>query len=405
VKRPVAYLRKSRVSSDRHVSWQIQESAIRELAARHGDAEGLEVFSDWNRSGRGEKTHLRTDYRRLLAEIEAGRVSVVYGYSLSRLARSLREYAAFAELCRDHGVPIRLAKEGEFDYSTPTGRAIIGVLAVFAQMEAELAQERAHDTIAARRARGDAIGARLYGSGPDESFEAVRLAFAETGSCNAAAKRLNTTGIPTRSGNGKLWTGTTVASVLRHRMPDLLPVRPAKGVKASAPFKFFRLLHCSCGATMTAIRPGSSRGDPYVLYRCERARVAADHPRPFSVPETKLLPWIQAEAARLRTPERVQLAQESAAARAELEARRTRVLDLYESGHVDVADRDRRLAAIGVEMARLDEQERLVEVPELDWSWPAERINAVLRAMWRHLQLGEDMRPVDASWLVPEWRS
>src|SRR5438874_90852 len=91
--RPVGYLRKSR-----------------ELAARNGDAE-LQLLSDWNRSGR--KTASRPDYLRLRKMVEAGEVSVLYAYSLSRLARSLTEYSHLVEVCRQQQVTIRLAKEGE----------------------------------------------------------------------------------------------------------------------------------------------------------------------------------------------------------------------------------------------------------------------------------------------------
>ncbi len=162
VSRPVAYLRKSRVTSDRHVSWEVQEREVRALATHHGDAD-LEFLSDWGKSGRGDKTRLRGDYRRLREMVAADEVSVIYSYSLSRLARSLREYAALAEDCRDHGVRIRLCKEGEFDYSSASGRFNVGVLALLAQMEADLAQERAKDTIQARRARGDHVGSAGYG--------------------------------------------------------------------------------------------------------------------------------------------------------------------------------------------------------------------------------------------------
>ena len=45
-KQPYAYLRKSKVASDRHVSWEVQEQQIRALAARHGDVDNLAVLSD-----------------------------------------------------------------------------------------------------------------------------------------------------------------------------------------------------------------------------------------------------------------------------------------------------------------------------------------------------------------------
>ena len=52
--------------------------------------------------------------------IEAVRGRVLYAYSLSRLSRSLGEYASLAELCQQHKVVVSLAKEGVQDYSTPS---------------------------------------------------------------------------------------------------------------------------------------------------------------------------------------------------------------------------------------------------------------------------------------------
>ncbi len=72
--KPVAYLRKSKVTSNRHVSWEVQEAEVRALAAARGDAE-LQIISDWNKSGRGAKTRLRTGYLQLRKMIDAGEVS------------------------------------------------------------------------------------------------------------------------------------------------------------------------------------------------------------------------------------------------------------------------------------------------------------------------------------------
>src|SRR5258706_9490645 len=196
--RPVAYLRKSRVTSDRHVSWEVQEAEIRALANRNGDEP--EILSDWGKSGRGDRTRFRPQYLRLREMIEADEVSVLYAYSLSRLSRSLGEYASLAELCRDHGVRVRLCKEGEFDYASASGRFTVGILALLAQMEAELAQERARDTIAIRKARGDHVGSAGFGSqliggkltdDPGDDVQAVVAAFRTSGSYQRAARLLN----------------------------------------------------------------------------------------------------------------------------------------------------------------------------------------------------------------------
>jgi hypothetical protein len=58
----------------------------------------------------------------------------------------------------------------------------------------------------------------------------------------------------------------------------------------------------------------------------------------------------------------------------------------------------------------LDELEAAAEVvdipPVIDWeAWKPEDINAVLRAMWRHVELDADLMPVRVEWIVPEWRA
>jgi hypothetical protein len=123
------------------------------------------------------------------------------------------------------------------------------------------------------------------------------------------------------------------------------------------------------------------------------------------VSEAKLLPWIMAEAGRLVTPERVQLAETAAAERAGLEAQRGRLLDMYQVGAIAREEWQTRLAAVDAAVARLDDGERIVAVPELDWTWAPEAVNAVLRALWSEIRLDEQMRPLEAVWRVPSWRA
>src|SRR5579862_1642343 len=257
MRQPVAYLRKSKVTSDRHVSWDVQESEIRAMATRAGDAEALIFLSDWGRSGRGEKTRFRPDYLRLRRMIEADEVSVLYAYSLSRLSRSLGEYASLAELCREHSVRVRLAKEGEFDYSSASGRFTVGILALLAQMEAELAQERARDTIAIRRARGDHVGSAGFGQKlvkgrlrdePKEDLEPLEAAYREARSFAGAARILNAAGV--RSKQGKAWSQTTLSRTLRREAPAAVDRLVERGVRQRGSFALSRLLRCPCGNVM-----------------------------------------------------------------------------------------------------------------------------------------------------------
>ena len=402
---PVGYLRKSKVTSDRHVSWDVQEQEVRALAARHGDDAFL-LLSDWSKSGRETKTRLRTEYARLRAMIAAGEVSALYSYSLSRLARSTRELLDLAEACAASKVPIRLAKEGDLDFASPHGRLYLTVLAAVATFEADVTGERMRDAVRARRARGDRLGIAPYGSRlvdgqlepePDEPLDPIVAAYRQAGSCYGAARALNEAGSRTR--RGAFWTSKVVGDIL-DREGVAYNHRPRPGAKAAADWTLFRLLVCPCGNVMTAMDKRSPR------YTCYKARHVAGHPRPFGIAERRLLPAIIAEASRLRVPDRVALNEADAARREALAARRLRVLDMYESGLIEKPDRDSRLYAIADELERLDAETHLVDVPPaIDWSWSPLHINTVLRALWERVELGADLLPTRFVWRVPEWRA
>ena len=85
------------------VSPEMQLAAVTEYAAGFGDRD-LTVLTDMNVSGRKGRAQ-RPGFDALLSAIEAGAVSAVYSYSLSRLSRSVRDMMALADLCRAHGIP------------------------------------------------------------------------------------------------------------------------------------------------------------------------------------------------------------------------------------------------------------------------------------------------------------
>ena len=85
------------------------------------------------------------------------------------------------------------------------------------------------------------------------------------------------------------------------------------------------------------------------------------------------------------------------------------IADMYEANGPGWRDEyQRRIAAVKADEAKLDEQEAdtaIIDVPDLDWTWPPEQANAVLRALWDHVELDEQMQPLQAEWRVPEWRA
>lgn len=426
----VAYLRKSSAPSKRTrtVSFEIQEQETRALAVRNGD-ELVEVLSDWGKSG---GTVRRPDYQRLLAMIEAGEVRTVYSFSLSRLSRSLVDFADLMERCRAHSVRIQLVQEGSIDWSTATGRMYATLVATFAQFERELAAERNSAAAAERRERGDHLGQAPYGYSvvdgklvrrEDEDPGLVAQAFREAGSFAGAARLLNEWGVPTRrrtQQNPKVglqevrWNHTVVSDILRAQGPAdlrLAIVQKRPRAKALPNAIFSGLLACPCGALLTPRRDHDSRrqGRPSgptgtAGYYCSRS-YRSPHTRMYAA-EPALLEWARAEAARLQVPgERVRIAREAEAELAALEGRRTRVLDAYVDGALGKSERDERLATLEAERARLQARSASVAIPSIDWQATPSSLNAVLRALWARIELDEHLRPVEAEWRIPEWRA
>lgn len=393
----VAYIRKSRVTSDRTVSWQVQEAAVRELAKASGDDDPI-ILSDWSKSGR--KVDGRPGYERLVQMIESGDATAVYAYSLSRLSRSMSDYSKLVELAAERNVPIRLHVERHLSIETATDRLIVNILASVAQMEAEIAQERARDAVEARRVRGDHVGGIRYGRKAGEDLDAVIDAFRETGGYRAAAQLLTKRAVPTRA--GKPWMAPTVRNILLRAAPELVPPRTSRGAKAATPYRLARLLRCPFDDRLLTAQT-TSEGTP--RYGCTHAYSVKGHGARY-ISEAKLMPWVRAEVARLRTPDRVEILAGQDAKRADLDARRSRIVDAWEAGTITRDDYLARVAALDAKLGALEAERRIIDVPTIDWDrWEPQDVNRVLRAMWEYVELGKDLLPRRAEWTVPEWRA
>lgn len=79
-------------------------------------------------------------------------------YAVSRLARSQRLLWQLLDAGGDYGLQVVSATE-PFDTSTPIGRAMLGMLGVWAQLEGDMIRSRTKDGLAAAKAAGKKLGA------------------------------------------------------------------------------------------------------------------------------------------------------------------------------------------------------------------------------------------------------
>jgi len=90
----------------------------------------------------------RPAIRRLMADIEAGKVDCVVVYKVDRLSRSLLDFARIMEIFERHNVSFVSVTQA-FNTASSMGRLVLNVLLSFAQFEREMISERTRDKIAA----------------------------------------------------------------------------------------------------------------------------------------------------------------------------------------------------------------------------------------------------------------
>ncbi|MEM7441519.1 MAG: recombinase family protein [Pseudomonadota bacterium] len=122
------------IASQRHEGWKL-------LPAR---------FDDGGISG---GTLDRPALRRLLGDIDAGRMDMVVVYKIDRLTRSLADFAKLVDRL-DAANCSFVSVTQAFNTSSSMGRLTLNVLLSFAQFEREVTAERIRDKIAASKKKG-----------------------------------------------------------------------------------------------------------------------------------------------------------------------------------------------------------------------------------------------------------
>ncbi|MDP3740410.1 MAG: recombinase family protein [Hyphomonadaceae bacterium] len=126
------------VTSQKHEGWKAQPTR----------------YDDGGYSG---GTLERPALKRLLADIEAGRIDMVVVYKIDRLTRSLLDFGKLVELLEKAQCSF-VSVTQSFNTSTSMGRLTLNMLLSFAQFEREVTGERIRDKIAASKKKGMWMG-------------------------------------------------------------------------------------------------------------------------------------------------------------------------------------------------------------------------------------------------------
>lgn len=170
----------TRVSTDRQTT-ENQLAELRQWAERAGH-EVVAVYEDKGISG-AKGRDKRPAFDRALKGCNRREFDILAVWSSDRLGRSLPHLVDVLETIRSTNVGLYIHTQA-LDTTTPSGRALFGMLGVFAELERELIRERVNAGLARARREGKRLGRPR---GADYTPDAIRSALLDGKSVREAA--------------------------------------------------------------------------------------------------------------------------------------------------------------------------------------------------------------------------
>jgi len=171
----------ARVSTHDQQTLPLQMRAMREYVSRRGWTIAVQI----KEVGSGAAERELREY--LLAAARRREIDVVLVWRLDRWGRSLVDLVVTLKELAELGVSFVSLTEA-LDLTTPTGRAMAGLLSVFAEFEHEILRERIRAGIAEARLKGKRFGRPLTAG---KKTVQVRKLYSEGISKAGIARRLN----------------------------------------------------------------------------------------------------------------------------------------------------------------------------------------------------------------------
>ena len=196
-----------------------------------------EMYDDGGISG---ATLERPALKRLLEDIEAGRIDAVVVYKVDRLTRSLGDFAKIVEVFDRWEVSF-VSVTQQFNTTTSMGRLTLNMLLSFAQFEREVTGERIRDKIAASKKKGMWMGGNVplgydvkdrklvVNEAEAETVRHIYRRYAELGSVLALKDELNHDGIVSKLRVGRFGQNTGGRPLARGALYLMLQNRIYRG--------------------------------------------------------------------------------------------------------------------------------------------------------------------------------
>lgn len=199
-----------------------------ERMEKYCDAMGWTAYKTYTDAGFSGADMERPNLKRMIKDIKQGKIDKVLVYKLDRLSRSQKDTLYLIEdVFLKNNVDFVSMKEN-FDTSTAFGRATVGILAVFSQLEREQIKERMDMGREGRAKKGKFHGSNMFPIGYEyidgklvvNEFEAMQVRkifemYLAGKSAYKIADYLNSHGLVHRYGK---WTQSTVFDCLKKQV-------------------------------------------------------------------------------------------------------------------------------------------------------------------------------------------
>lgn len=151
IKRVALYVR---VSTDKQTV-ENQQIELEKVAKQRG-WEIVAIYADNGVSGAKGREH-RKQFDKLIKDATRAKFDIVAAWSVDRLGRSMQHLVTFLNELHEVGCDLYLHQQG-IDTTTPAGRALFGMSAVFAEFERSMIQERVKAGLERAKKKGKKLG-------------------------------------------------------------------------------------------------------------------------------------------------------------------------------------------------------------------------------------------------------
>ena len=138
-----------------------QAAVGREWAARAGAAVA-DTYSDPDISASRFTKKNRPQFDRMIADVQAGKLDLIWFWELSRSQRRLDVFASLRDLCREKGV-LWVIRDRVYDPASYADMMTLGMLSVIGENESEMTSQRVRRGLDANAAAGRPHAHTPYG--------------------------------------------------------------------------------------------------------------------------------------------------------------------------------------------------------------------------------------------------